>query len=431
VSGAKPTPLVDRQGELEWLAEVLWGPTPGVELVVGLVPPGFRRLDGWGVLPDLRRPRVLVPLASRRAAAASVRQYSDGMTQRARLAKAAVAAGLRSGALQWLLRRRRLVVHAGMLDPLHGGPPAGAAAATLLGDYLAEALGRRDLAAAIVLGSVRPNRKPVVQLLAPDGAPVGYMKVGWNDLTRRLVRNEAAALRRLAERPPRTFTAPSLLHQGTWRELDVTISSALPHRLWRRGRRYATPPLAVSREIAALGGVQTASLGDSVWWAGLRRRLAPVEAAATGPAADALAGTLERLQAKADTPLAFATWHGDWGPWNLRATADRLLVWDWERSGDGVPLGFDLLHFGYQTALQGLRQPPAEAAAGSLRRTAPLLAGLGQREGVGELLLTLYLLERVCRAAEAEVSAVTGRPDAAGAGLLDLLGRRLEQEAGP
>lgn len=427
MSGAKPTPLVDRQGELEWLAEVLWGPTPGVELVVGLVPPGFRRLDGWGVLPDLRRPRVLVPLASRRAAAASVRQYSDGMTQRARLAKAAVAAGLRSGALQWLLRRRRLVVHAGMLDPLHGGPPAGAAATTLLGDYLAEALGRRDLAAAIVLGSVRPNRKPVVQLLAPDGAPVGYMKVGWNDLTRRLVRNEADALRRLAAQPPRTFTAPSLLHQGTWRELDVTISSALPHRLWRRGRRYATPPLAVSREIAALGGVQTATLGDSVWWAGLRRRLAPVEAAATGPAADALAGTLERLQAKADTPLAFATWHGDWGPWNLRATADRLLVWDWERSGDGVPLGFDLLHFGYQTALQGLRQPPAEAAARSLRRTAPLLAGLGQREEVGELLLTLYLLERVCRAAEAEVSAVTGRPDAAGAGLLDLLGQRLEE----
>ena len=32
---AKPTPLVDRQAELEWLAEVLWGPTHGVELVVG------------------------------------------------------------------------------------------------------------------------------------------------------------------------------------------------------------------------------------------------------------------------------------------------------------------------------------------------------------------------------------------------------------
>jgi hypothetical protein len=420
--------LVGRQGELEWLAEVLWGPTHGVELVVGLVPHGFRQLDSWMVLPDLRRPKVLVPLASRRAAAASMRQYSDGMTRRARLAKAAVGAALRSGALQWLLRRRQ-VVHVGMLDPPHGGPPAGGAGETLLGDHLAEALGRRDLAAAIVLGPVRPNRKPVVQLLAPDGRPVGYMKVGWNDLTRRLVRNEARALRRLAERQPQTFTVPSLLHEGTWQGLDVTVSSALPHRLWRRGRRYATPPLAVSREIAALGGVQTATLGGSRWWEELRRRLAPVQEAATATAAVTLAGTMERLQEQADTELAFGSWHGDWGPWNLRATADRLLVWDWERSGDGVPLGFDLLHFGYQTAFQGLRQPPAEAAARSLRRAAPLLAQLGQRAEVGELLLTLYLLERVCRAAEAEPSAVTGRPDAAGAGLLDVLGRRLEQEA--
>jgi hypothetical protein len=427
VSAAKPTPLVDRQSELEWLAEVLWGPTHGVELVVGLVPHGFRRLDGWVVLPDLRHPKVLVPLASRRAAAASMRQYSDGMTRRARLAKAAVGAALRSGVLQWL--RRRQVVHAGMLDPLHGGPPTGGAGETLLGDHLAEALGRRDLAAAIVLGSVRPNRKPVVQLLAPDGRPVGYMKVGWNDLTRRLVRNEARALRRLAEAQPKTFTVPRLLHEGTWQGLDVTISSALPHRLWRRGRRYATPPLAVSREIAALGGVQTATLGGSPWWEELRRRLAPVQAAATGTAAATLVGTMERLQEQADTALVFGSWHGDWGPWNLRATADRLLVWDWERSGDGVPLGFDLLHFGYQTAFQGLRQPPAEAAARSLRRAAPLLAQLGQREEVGELLLTLFLLERVCRAAEAEPSAVTGRPDAAGARLLDVLGRRLEQEA--
>jgi hypothetical protein len=159
--------------------------------------------------------------------------------------------------------------------------------------------------------------------------------------------------------------------------------------------------------------------------------LGPIRRRVTDRAAAVLAAVLESLgREAAGVRLAFGTWHGDWGPWNMRATPDRLLVWDWERSGDGVPLGFDLLHFGYQTAFQGLRQPPAEAAARSLRRAAPLLAELGQREEVGELLLTLYLLERVCRAAEAEPSAVTGRPDAAGAGLLDVLGQRLEGEAG-
>jgi hypothetical protein len=415
--------------ELAWLAEVLWGPTPAVEVVVGRpAPAGTPGAQRWAVLPDLRHPRVLVPLASRRAAGEAVRQYSDGMTQRARLAKAAVGLGLRTGAVQWWLGRRgRLVAAAG---PVEGG---------LLGDYLAAALGRADLVAAIVLGPVRPNRKPVVQLLGRDGRPVGYMKVGWNQLTRRLVRAEAERLRRLAAAGPRSFTAPDLLHQGRWRGLDVTVSSALPHRLWRRGRRYALPPVAVTREVAELGGVEEAALGESRWWAELQQRLAPVrQALAARPAgaedhpagtagAAALDGTLERLRGLAATRLAFGSWHGDWGPWNLRTTSGRLLVWDWERSGDGVPLGFDLLHFGYQTALQGLGRPPAAAAAGARDRAAPRLARLGQRPGVEELLLDLYLLERLCRAAEAEPSAVTGRPDTAGAALLAVLGRRLDQ----
>ena len=145
-------------------------------------------------------------------------------------------------------------------------------------------------------------------------------------------------------------------------------------------------------------------------------------------AAAALDGTLERLEGLAGTRLVFGTWHGDWGPWNLRATPGRLLVWDWERSADRVPLGFDLLHFGYQTALQGLGQPPATAAATGRDRAAPHLAELGQRPGVAELLCDLYLLERLCRAAEAEVSAVTGRPDTVGAALLGVLGRRLVPE---
>ena len=410
---ATGAPAAAGSSELQWLAEVLWGPTPAVEVVVGAaVPAGVPAAQRWGVLPDLRRPRVLVPLASGRAAAEAVRQYSDGMTQRARLVKAAVALALRSGALPWWLRRRGQVVAA-----------AGPAEGTLLGDHVPAALGRDDLAAAIVLGPVRPNRKPVVQLIGRDGGAVGYMKVGWNDLTRRLVRAEAATLRRLAGAGPRTFTAPDLLHEGQWQGLDITISSALPHRLLRRGRRYALPPVATSREIAELGGVGETTLGDSGWWAGLKARLAPI---AEAGAAAVLAPTLERLEGRASARLAVGTWHGDWGPWNLRATAGRLLVWDWERSADGVPLGFDLLHFGYQTALQGLGQPPEAAIATGRDRAAPHLAALGQAPGTEELLSDLYLLERLCRAAEAEVSAVTGRPDTVGAALLGVLGRRLD-----
>ena len=354
--------------ELAWLAEVLWGPTPEVEVVVGRVPAGVPASQRWGVLPDLRRPRVLVPLSSGRAAAEAVRQYSDGMTQRARLAKAAVGLALASGALPWWLRRRGLVVAA-----------AGPAAGTLLGDHVPAALGRSDLAAAIVLGPVRPNRKPVVQLIGRDGRPVGYMKVGWNDLTRRLVRAEADMLRRLGGADPRGFTAPDLLHQGEWEGLDITdqlgpaapaVAPRPPLRPAPGGRlpRDRRPRRGRGDDAGGERLVVPAAVppGPDPPGPGRRARDPPQGpagvAGAPGPAA-ALDGTLERLEGLAGTRLVFGTWHGDWGPWNLRATPGRLLVWDWERSADHVPLGFDLLHFGYQTALQGLGQPPATAAA--------------------------------------------------------------------
>jgi hypothetical protein len=399
-------------GELAWVAEVLWGPTPWLQPVLGNGgPPGFRPLAAWAVLPGPGRPRLLVPLASRRAAAAALRQYNDAMPLRARLAKALVGAGLRSGAPQRLLAARGSVLRVG---PAGGAGPGGEA---LLPDYVAAALGRDDLAAAVLLGPVRPNRKPVVQLIAPGGRPVAYMKLGWNELTRRLVRREAAVLTRLAAARPRAFQAPELLHQGRWRELDVTICSALPHGLLRRGRRGALPPLEATREVAALGGVARAALGDSAYWADLSARLDAL--------GDPAAGVLGALGGRAGARLGFGSWPGDWGPWNLRARGDRLLVWDWERSADGVPLGFDVLHFCFQTALQRRGMPVEAAATAALRRAGAPLRELGQDAGAGELVLALYLAERLCRAAEAQASAITGRPDAVGAALLATLERRL------
>jgi translation initiation factor IF-2 len=72
-----------------------------------------------------------------------------------------------------------------------------------------------------------------------------------------------ARLRRPRPAPPGDVAGPGHHHR-----------SALPHRAWRHGHRSALPPVAVSREIAALGGIQESALADSGWWAGLRARLA-------------------------------------------------------------------------------------------------------------------------------------------------------------
>src|SRR3954468_7328706 len=79
------------------------------------------------VVPDARRPRLLVPSTSRRVAAAAVRRYAEPQSRSAKLKRDAVAAALRTGASGLLLR-----------DRIRVSGPAG----NSIDGYLREALGR-------------------------------------------------------------------------------------------------------------------------------------------------------------------------------------------------------------------------------------------------------------------------------------------------
>ena len=62
-----------------------------------------------------------------------------------------------------------------------------------------------------------------------------------------------------------------------------------------------------------------------------------------------------------DEEMEFGGWHGDWTPWNnARFDPDRIVLWDWERSGQPAPLGFDAIHYRFQALVHG--------PSGSLRR---------------------------------------------------------------
>src|SRR5689334_3810285 len=58
------------------------------------------------VVPDAKRPRLLVPSTSRKVAAAAVRRYAEPQSRSAKLKRDAVVAALRTGASGVLLRDR-------------------------------------------------------------------------------------------------------------------------------------------------------------------------------------------------------------------------------------------------------------------------------------------------------------------------------------
>ncbi|GHJ57369.1 hypothetical protein Nm8I071_66760 [Nonomuraea sp. TT08I-71] len=348
---------------------------------------------GWVVVPSASRPRLLVPTGSGRAAASAVRHSTEAVGRKARLVRQGLATAFRLG-LGPLVFRDRLVVTGGGLDA-----------------YLAEVLGERALVS-LHIGPARANRKPVLQLLAPDGRALGYAKLGVDPLTRALVEAEAAALRRLADLPLGPVTVAGVRHHGDWHGHALLVQEALPVRLPR-----ATPAAAEAAERAAMVAVAGCLGVRRRSWAGSDHaaRLADaVDALGARPEAGRLRAALKTV-GDLDPTVAFGAWHGDWNGGNSAVLADgRVLVWDWERFEADVPVGYDELHRAVQTAIGNDGVEPVEAAraliAGADRALAPF-----DPDGRGaDLVAVLYLVElaaRYLRDRQAEAGARLGHVD--------------------
>jgi hypothetical protein len=359
------------------------------------------------VVPDARRPRLLVPSVSRRVAAAAVRRYAEPQSRSARLKRGAVVAAIRTGASGVLLRNRIKIT--------------GPASASIDG-YLSEVLGR-ELAVSIHIGPARANRKPVLQLISPDGETFAFAKLGTGPLTRHLVRAETNTLTALGDSGLTKLIVPRVLHAGQWRDLPVLVQSALPVWLPRApltGRRLTAAML----DIAGCCGYSSGSLVGSSYWAELRGRLA---ALGDRPDGVALAAAVELIAGHAGhTWLRYGAWHGDWAPWNMANLDGALLVWDWERFARGVPLGFDAIHHELQRRVQA-SDDAAGAVEATVRAAGELLAPFGVASDARELTALLYLVDLAARYLADRQAEAGARLGVLGTWLLPVLIRRVEE----
>src|SRR5712692_3967790 len=411
-AGAAPLRLADDWERLAYLREVcelLWPPTAEMTLYGGAhawpqISGGVRpralgrtaRAEGrdFVLIPGVRHPRLLVP-AVPRAAAAALRQYGQPRSWAARLGVAAFALGLASGLGGTLLGVRVRVT----------APPE----AESIESYL-KTVFSPDIMVSVRLGPARANRKPVLQIHTTDGEPVGFVKIGFNPLTRDLVRAEAASLAWLERAGLDGITVPRVLHHDQWRGLDVLVLSALP--VWQRRRALSGARLSGAMDtVARVGGLQQGPLAGDAYLQQLRTRLA---AADPGPERSALLEALSALAATGGCAgLTFGAWHGDWSPWNMASTTGGLLVWDWERYATGVPVGFDALHFWLQSEVGPQHRDPLAAATDCLEHAAPLLAPFGADPVHARLTAALYLADVATRYLvdrQAQAGAPLGAP---------------------
>jgi hypothetical protein len=359
------------------------------------------------VVPDARRPRLLVPAGSRRVAAAAVRRYAEPQSRAARLKRDAVVAAMRTGASAVLLRDRVRVT----------GPFSSS-----IDGYLSEQLGR-ELSVSVHIGPARANRKPVLQLISPDGDTFGFGKLGTGPLTKQLVKAETAALNVLAGTGLTKLTVPQVLHAGEWHGLAALVQSALP--VWLpRAPLTQRRLVAAMLDIAGCCGYTSGPLDGSTYWRELRGRLSAVGDRAEG----AGLGSAARLLAEhaGDTVFRYGAWHGDWAPWNMANLADALLVWDWERFATGVPMGFDAIHHELQKRIQQTGDA-RDAVEQTVRRAGELLAPFGVPIAGREVTALLYLVDLAVRYLTDRQAEAGARLGVLGTWLLPVLIRRVEE----
>jgi hypothetical protein len=360
---------------LSYLDEVAAAAWPGSQR--GHRPPRTR----WSardllVAPSAAAPKLLLPAGSRRAAARAARGHGTDLSIAQRLQRQALVTLLRCG-LGPLVLRDRLLVPDG--DTITG--------------YLSSALGTLVFAA-MAITPPRANRKPVLHLVDDHGRSVGFAKVGLDQLTATLVDREAAVLARLDGLVDLPLQPPRPRHHGSWHGLPILVLSPLPI-----DHTTATPSAQLTTAMRALAG---AALDDPSGAADpypdrmLARAaaLADQVAAADQAALHSCRDVLTRLAAiDRGRELAVGSWHGDWSPWNCGTHAGRLYVWDWERAGGPVPLGYDELHYRLQHELFARRVPHAVAAAQCVEQAPQTLAAWGIGAADARLTAALYLGE--------------------------------------
>jgi hypothetical protein len=309
------------------VAELLWPPPA----VVSIRRRRLARSREWLVVPSLRHPRWLLPAGCSEAAVALERHD----------------VGQRREWLPSLLAGvyRRVPVERLPLARIAVDLPPGT---TSIEDALSRLLGT-PLKLCVRLGRNRENRAVVLRAIDGDGVTWGYVKMAGSKLGEGALEAEAANLQRIRSVDISPVTAPDVLFVEQWNNRRMLVMSPLlpPDREGAVGTRRTDMPTNEMLTFAATRGTTVLPLRDAPFVSRLERHIAALPSEDDGPRqlGTALSFLLSR---HGHRDVTLGCWHGDWVPWNMSWAGEHIQLWDWEHYSEGVPVGWDPLHFGAQ-----------------------------------------------------------------------------------
>lgn len=277
-------------------------------------------------LPDGRG--YLIPLNSHRAAVAGLSLYSP-QKPRARLLKSVLTAGLRSGIARHFLPRVNLDLQE-------------------LEKHLEQVFGEQNLSLAISLGALGPRRKPVVQVMSQRGEILGYVKVGWTEITRELVKNEYKVLQMLQRAGLNRLHTPEIIWFGERHNNMMLITKPL---MRKEGQISSAIDLLESMGLGIFQDlVQTNQnkqiFRSSLFWLEIKKRLHIIGGALSFYQIGLLQRAVSALEQRlGEEEFLFTLCLGDVTPWNafVNRKGDIYVV-DLENARELWLPGWDLFH---------------------------------------------------------------------------------------
>jgi len=379
---------------VDWLIDVLRGSNPSIRVSRRAAPYGHIELERYTVFPSESDPRLIITATSNRVRSAALRRVSNQSSSATKLLRRVGAELARTG-LDQLAAGPDIVlsVDAGQVDEA----PGDRSPVTLV-EYLESSLGVHGLHIAVSNGPVRPNRKPVLQVMDADGKLLAFAKVGWNDSTRDMVQTEARVLNELSSHDFGNVEIPDVVHYGTWN--DLVVLATRPLQITDDNPPSENLMSLALREVAHHRSRTETSLRASGWLAEITDRSWALNA--PDKELDQLVARLANLHGETIVDVGFG--HGDWAPWNMSRIGDRLGVWDWERASADVPLGLDLVHFHFQQAFHANGNNVGEAIDAVQPALVDGLSRLDIEAGLARVISVMYLIELALRYAESSLN---------------------------
>jgi thymidylate kinase len=211
--------------------------------------------------------------------------------------------------------------------------------------YFNSVFGYNDLIISVSLGTPGNHRKPVIQIMESTGNILGYAKIGWNNETVELVKNETHVLELLSHNQL-SFQVPELIHKDDWNGNYVCIQSPANQKAGSASQKPIPIYIKAIEEIAEMN-ITFNIISETQFWNSIIKRKDNIQNSY-------YRYVIERgidfiVNNNRDQKIPFHRNHGDFAPWNALISNNQLFLYDWEYSQEYAPAFYDIFHFILQT----------------------------------------------------------------------------------